>query len=58
VLVGDGVPGAGLPLFPEGDPITTPAQPFPTIEAAIMIAIKHFEISFASDLVSPIVRQV
>jgi hypothetical protein len=58
VLVGDGVPGAGVPLFPEGVPITTPAQPLPTIEAAIMTAIKHFEISFAPDLVSPIVRQL
>lgn len=59
VLPGNDVPGAGVPLFAAGfDPITTPAQPLPTIEAAITITIKHLEILFVSDLVSAIVRQV
>jgi hypothetical protein len=59
VLAGDGVPGAGVPVFAEGlDPRTTPAQPLPAAEAAIIIAINHLEILFVSDLVSAIVRQV
>ena len=54
-LAGNDVP----PLFPEGlDPITTPAQPLPTIEAVITIAIKHLEVLFVPDLLSAIVRQV
>jgi hypothetical protein len=58
-LAGNDVPDADAPLFPEGlDPITTPAQPLPTIEAAITIAIKHLEILFVSDLVSAIVGKV
>jgi hypothetical protein len=58
-LAGNDVPDADAPLFPEGlDPITTPAQPLPTIEAAITIAFKHLEILFVSDLVSAIVGQV
>ena len=57
-LAGNDAP-ADTPLFPDGlDPITTPAQPLPVIEAAITIAIKHLGALFVSDLVSAIVRQV
>jgi hypothetical protein len=57
-LAGNDAPG-DAPLFPEGlDPITTPAQPLPVIEAAIIIAINHLETLFVSDLLPAIVRQV
>ena len=59
VLAGDDVPNAGVPVFAEGpDPITTPAQPLPVIEAAIIITINHLETLFVSDLLPVIVRQV
>jgi hypothetical protein len=59
VFAWGGVPGAGVPPLPdELDPITTPAQPLPIIEAASIVAIKHFDILLASDLFSAIVRQV
>jgi hypothetical protein len=50
VFVGDGVPAAGVPLLPEElDPITTPAQPFPTSAAANTNATRHFDALFLSD---------
>jgi hypothetical protein len=50
--------GAGVPLAPAFDPLTTPAHPLPIIEAASAIATKQFDILLTSDLWSSIVRQV
>ena len=51
VFVGGGVLGGGVPL-PLGevfDPITTPAQPLPIIEAASTIASRHCEVLLTPD---------
>jgi hypothetical protein len=49
VVVGGGVLGGGVPLLPEElDPITTPAQPFPTSATARTNATRHFDALFTS----------
>jgi hypothetical protein len=59
---GWGVFGGGVvfdPLPPEAfDPITTPAQPFPSTAVASIIPNRHTEALRRSDLLSAIVRQV
>ena len=68
VVDGGGVLGAGvpLPLPVEFDPMTTPAHPVPTTDAASISASKHFDAFLPSDQsphtrsdhLSTIVRQV
>jgi hypothetical protein len=68
VVDGGGVLGAGvpLPLPVELDPMTTPAHPLPTTDAASISASKHFDVFLAfdqsphtrSDHLSAIVRKV
>jgi hypothetical protein len=51
VFVGGGVLGGGVPppLGEVFDPITTPAQPLPIIEAASTIANRYCEALFTPD---------
>ena len=49
--VGGGPPAAGFPPLPdEFDPMTTPAQPLPTIEAASTSATTQFDALLTCDL--------